>query len=130
MILNPNNPDLVLQRYNEKSHEVFAHLIDVLKPLWISYILLNYFSSRKEYGTYTTIEETSWKIVVRKTTAYTKSLNHIITGMIFSILALFWLQYFLSLKLSKRIFKSFDSLQLQLQVLQMEIIILRLKDLL
>ena len=112
LILNPNNPDLVLQRYNEKSHEVFAHLIDVLKP-YEFHTFYSIIFHQEEYGTYTTIEETSWKIVVRENyELILKSLNHIITGMIFSILAFILIAIFLSLKLSKRIFKSFDSLQL------------------
>ena len=32
IILNPNNPDLVLQRFNEKSQKIFTQLVDVLKP--------------------------------------------------------------------------------------------------
>ena len=32
IILNPNNPDLVLQRVNEKSQKVFTKLIDALNP--------------------------------------------------------------------------------------------------
>ena len=36
VILNPNNPDLVLQRFNEKTQKVFTELIDVLSPYQFS----------------------------------------------------------------------------------------------
>ncbi len=111
LILNPNNPDLVLQRFNEKTHEIFTKLIDVLKPYEFAIFYSNNFE-QKQYGTYTTIERTGWKIVVRESyEIILKSLNSIIFGMIFSILIFIILAVILSLKISKRVFRSLDDLQ-------------------
>ena len=111
IILNPNNPDLVLQRVNEKTDEIFTKLIDILEP----YQFAMYYSKsfqQKQYGTYTLIERTGWKIVVRESyEIILKSLNSIIFGIIFSILIFIIVAIVLSLKISKRVFKSFDDLQ-------------------
>ena len=50
VVLNPNNPDLVLQRFSEKAEKVFTELIDVVPP----YTFREYFSNvldSKQYGT-------------------------------------------------------------------------------
>ena len=111
VILNPNNPDLVLQRFNEKSQKVFSELIDVLKPYQFTIFYSKIFE-QEQYGTYTSIEKTGWKIVVRESyELILKSLNNIIFGMIFSMVTFIIVATFLSLKISKRIFRSFDDLQ-------------------
>ena len=111
VIINPNNPDLVLQRFNEKTQKVFTELIDVLKPYQFSIFYSKIFEE-EQYGTYTVIEKTAWKIVVRESyELILKSLNNIIFGMIFIIVTFIIVAIFLSLKISKRIFKSFDDLQ-------------------
>ena len=111
VILNPNNPDLVLQRFNEKSQKVFTELIDILEPYDFAMFYSNSFEN-EQYGTYTSIEKTSWKIVVRESyELILKSLNSIIFGMIFSMVTFVIVATLLSLKISKRIFKSFDDLQ-------------------
>ena len=111
LILNPNNPDLVLQRFNEKSQKVFSELIDVLKPYQFTIFYSKIFE-QEQYGTYTSIEKTGWKIVVRESyELILKSLNNIIFGMIFSMVTFMIVATFLSLKISKRIFRSFDDLQ-------------------
>ena len=111
VILNPNNPDLVLQRFNEKSQKVFSELIDILEPYQFNIFYSNIFE-QEQYGTYTSIEKTGWKIVVRESyELILKSLNNIIFGMIFSMVTFIIVATFLSLKISKRIFRSFDDLQ-------------------
>ncbi|AXX90329.1 hypothetical protein CKA55_06050 [Arcobacter suis] len=111
VILNPNNPDLVLQRFNEKSQKVFTELIDILEPYDFAMFYSNSFEN-EQYGTYTSIEKTGWKIVVRESyELILKSLNSIIFGMIFSMITFVIVATLLSLKISKRIFKSFDDLQ-------------------
>ena len=111
VILNPNNPDLVLQRFNEKSQKVFTHLIDILKPYEFTIFYSNSFDE-EQYGTYTSIEKTGWKIVVRESyKLILKSLNSIIFGMIFSIITFIIVAVLLSLRISRRIFRSLDDLQ-------------------
>ena len=111
VILNPNNPDLVLQRFNEKSQKVFSELIDVLKSYQFTIFYSKIFE-QEQYGTYTSIEKTGWKIVVRESyELILKSLNNIIFGMIFSMVTFIIVATLLSLKISKRIFRSFDDVQ-------------------
>ncbi len=111
IILNPNNPDLVLQRVNEKSQKIFTKLIDVLNPYEFAIFYSKIFG-QEEYGTYTTIERTGWKVVVRESyELILKSLNNIIFGMIFSMITFILVAIFLSLKISKRIFKSLDDME-------------------
>lgn len=111
IILNPNNPDLVLQRVNEKSQKVFTKLIDALNPYEFTIFYSKIFQ-QEEYGTYTTIEKTGWKVIVRESyDLILKSLNNIILGMIFSMITFIIVAIFLSLKISKRIFRPLDDLQ-------------------
>jgi hypothetical protein len=80
VIINPSNPDLVLQRFNEKSQKVFTELIDVLKPYEFKIFYSDSFSE-EQYGTYTSIEKTGWKIVIRESyELILQSLNNIIFG--------------------------------------------------
>ncbi len=111
IILNPDNPDLVFQRFNEKTQKVFTDLIDKLEPYTFTIFYSEIFN-QKEYGTYTTVKKTGWKIVVRESyELILKSLNNIIFGMIFTILIFICAAIFLSLQISKRVFKSLDDLQ-------------------
>ena len=111
VILNPNNPDLVLQRFNEKTQKVFTELIDVLSPYQFSIFYSKTFEE-EQYGTYTSIEKTGWKIVVRESyELILKSLNSIILGMIFTIITFIIVAILLSLRISRRVFRSLDDLQ-------------------
>jgi signal transduction histidine kinase/HAMP domain-containing protein len=111
LILNPNNPELVLQRFNEKSQKVFTKLIDVLNPYEFAIFYSKIFA-QEEFGTYTSIEKTGWKVVVRESyELILKSLNNILFGMMFSMIIFIIAAILLSLRISKRIFKSFDNLQ-------------------
>ena len=111
IILNPSNPDLVLQRFNEKSQEVFTKLINLVKPYQFAVFFSN-ITYQEQYGTYISIEKTNWKIVVRESyELILKSLNTIIIGIALSIITFIIIAILLSLKISKRIFKSLDDLQ-------------------
>ena len=111
VILNPNNPDLVLQRFNEKTQKVFIDVIDKLAPYTFSIFYSKIFEEN-QYGTYTSIKDTNWKVVIRESySLILESLNEIIFAMIIIILIFVLAAIFLSLKISKRIFKSFDDLQ-------------------
>ena len=111
VVLNPNNPDLVLQRFSEKAEKVFTELIDVVPP----YTFREYFSNvldSKQYGTYTVIDKTGWKIVIRESYEdILKSLSELILGTVIILILFIVLAVLISLKISKRIFKSFDDLQ-------------------
>ena len=111
VVLNPNNPDLVLQRFSEKAEKVFTELIDVVPP----YTFREYFSNvldSKQYGTYTVIEKTGWKVVIRESyDDILKSLSELILGTVIILILFIVLAVLISLKISKRIFKSFDDLQ-------------------
>ena len=111
VVLNPNNPDLVLQRFNEKAEKVFTELIDMVSP----YTFKIYYSkalNTKQYGTYTTIEKTGWKVVIRENYEdILKSLSELILGTVFILVLFIVLAVLISLKISKRIFNSFDDLQ-------------------
>jgi len=111
VILNPNNPDLVLQRFNEKTQKVFTELIDKVAPYTFK-VFYSKISNENHYGTYTKIEKTGWIIVIRESyVSILKSLFNLIIGTTIILLCFILLAIFLSLKISKRIFKSFDSLQ-------------------
>ena len=111
VVLNPNNPDLVLQRFSEKAEKVFTELIDIVPP----YTFREYFSNvldSKQYGTYTVIEKTGWKVVIRESyDDILKSLSELILGTVIILILFIVLAVLISLKISKRIFKSFDDLQ-------------------
>lgn len=111
IILNPNNPDLVLQRFNQKREKIFIDLIDKLEPYSFAIFYSNIFEQNR-YGTYTSIDKTGWKIVTSESyDLILKSLNGIIFGIFFSVVAFILVAIILSLKISKRIFNSFDDLQ-------------------
>ena len=111
VVLNPNNPDLVLQRFSEKAEKVFTELIDIVPP----YTFREYFSNvldSKQYGTYTVIEKTGWNVVIRESyDDILKSLSELILGTVIILILFIVLAVLISLKISKRIFKSFDDLQ-------------------
>ena len=111
VVLNPNNPDLVLQRFSEKAEKVFTELIDIVPP----YTFREYFSNvldSKQYGTYTVIEKTGWKVIIRESyDDILKSLSELILGTLIILILFIVLAVLISLKISKRIFKSFDDLQ-------------------
>ena len=111
MIVNDDNKQLVLQRYNAIKDEVFTQLIDKQKR----YKQVIFKSSGKknyQYGSYTKIEKTGWNIVVREAySSILKSLNLIIISMILVIVLFIIISIFLSFRFSKKIFNSFDDIQ-------------------
>ena len=111
LILNPDSPSLVLQRFNATSSEIYTKLINKKRV----YTQENYKSiknNRNEYGMYTTIKKTNWKIVVRENyQEILDELNEIVLGVILFIFISIILSIFFSLKISKKVFKSLDDLQ-------------------
>lgn len=111
VILNHDRPNLVLQRISVKNSDVYKSMIEKIKP----YQFTKFESiDRKsiQYATYTNIDKTDWKIVVRESySLILKSLNNIIYGTILTIFGFILISILISLKISKRVFKSFDDLQ-------------------
>ena len=111
MLLNHDKPNLVLQRTSIKNSDVYVSLINKLEPY--SFTKFKAFTlSKYQYGTYTNIANTSWKIVVREHyDMILSSLNGIIYGTIISVLLFIFISILISLKISKRLFKSLDNLK-------------------
>ena len=111
IILNEDNPNSVLQRNNLKNTEVYKKLINIVKPYSFSkFKALS--NGELQYGTYTKIEKTSWKIVIRENyNLILKSLITIIYGTLFTIIVFILIAVFISLKISRQVFKSFDELK-------------------
>ncbi|WP_108062811.1 ATP-binding protein [Poseidonibacter lekithochrous] len=111
MILNPDSSELVLQRFNATSSEIYTKLINHQK----SYSQINYKSIKNktnEYGMYSTIKKTNWKIVVRENyQEILDELNEMILGIVLFILIFIIFSIFFSLRISKKLFKSIDDLQ-------------------
>lgn len=110
-ILNPDNPSQFLQRFNANTLSVFTNLINIEKPY--SYAIFNsMLNNKKNYGTYTSIEETNWKIVIRESfDDILTTQKNIIISIIVSILFFIALSVFISLKISKKVFNELDNLQ-------------------
>ena len=93
--------------------------------IWFLHILLKLFSNAldtKQYGTYTNIDKTGWKVVIRENYEdILKSLSELILGTVIILILFIVLAVLISLKFQKN-FKSFDDLQKLLQILQMVII--------
>jgi len=111
MIINPDHENLVVQRYNASSSEVYTKMIDKIKP-YTQTLFIAVKTLSEQYGAYTSIKETNWKILVRQDyQEILNSLNSIIFTTLLFIVLFICLSIYLSLKISKRIFNSFDDLQ-------------------
>jgi PAS domain S-box-containing protein len=111
IILNPNNPDLVLQRFNQKREKIFTELIDKQKPYTFAIFHSKIFNEN-QYATYASIDKTQWKVVIRESyDLILKSLRGIIVGVVIIMIVFILLAILLSLQISKRVFNSFDDLQ-------------------
>jgi len=111
VILNHDVPNLVLQRISIKNADVYKNLILKVQAYEFSKFE-GLGKNETQYGTYTNIDKTSWKIVSRESyDLILKSLNNIIYGALLSIIGFILVSILISLKISKRIFKSFDDLQ-------------------
>jgi PAS domain S-box-containing protein len=111
MIINPDEKQMVLQRYNAISSEVFTKLINK-SPAFESITYKALKDSSKELGSYTKFEKTQWSIVVRESHSYVlKTLNSIVLTIIIAILIFIIMSIYISLRFSKKIFKSFDDME-------------------
>ena len=111
MIINPDAKEYVLQRFNAVTSEVYTKLINNEKT-YQQVIFSSIRKNGKQYGAYSTIDKTGWSIVVREShDLILQSLNSILIGMALAILMFIVIAVYISLKISKRIFKSFDDLE-------------------
>lgn len=112
MIINPDAKEYVLQRFNAVTSEIYTKLINKEKT-YHQVIFSSINKKGKQYGSYSTISKTGWSIVVREShDLILQSLNSILIVMACAILMFILIAIYISLKISKRIFKSFDRLQL------------------
>ncbi|RXK13058.1 hypothetical protein CP965_04435 [Halarcobacter mediterraneus] len=111
MIINPDAKHLVLQRYNASSSPVFTQLINKEKP-FTQTIFKSLSLKSNQFGAYTKIKKTSWSILVRDNhNIIMKSLISLLVSIGLIIFFFIALSIFLSIRLSKNIFSSFDKLQ-------------------
>ncbi|WP_072681474.1 ATP-binding protein [Arcobacter sp. LA11] len=111
MIINPDDKQLVLQRFNAITSEVFTKLVKEKEP-YTQVIFSSIKNDGKQFGAYTTIKRTGWTILVRENHDYIlKSLNSVVLLIIFAIIVFIILSIYLSLGISNRIFKSFDNME-------------------
>ena len=111
MIINPDAEELVVQRYNASSTQLYTKLIDVIAP-YTQIRFTEIKSASEQYGSYTSISKTKWKVIVRQNyQEIITSLKNIILAIVVSIIVFIIISIYLSLKISKRIFNSFDDLQ-------------------
>ncbi len=111
MIINPDAKHLVLQRYNASSSPVFSQLIDKEKP-FTQTIFKSLSLKSNQYGAYTKIKKTSWSILVRDNhNIIMQSLISLLVSIGLIIFFFISLSIFLSIRISKNIFNSFDKLQ-------------------
>ncbi|PLY08172.1 MAG: hypothetical protein C0625_03015 [Arcobacter sp.] len=111
IIVNPDNKQLVLERFNVRYSEVFTKLINI-KQAFEHAIFKNKNGEKSQFGSYTKIEKTAWYVIVRESHNYIlKSLDTIVYYFAFAILLFIIISIFLSLRISKNIFKSFDDMQ-------------------
>jgi len=111
MIMNPENINYVLERFNASSTPVFTSLINYEKP-YKHKLFISALNNRKQLGTYTKATKNAWSVVVREDyenilkTIYSLGFSVIAITVLFTILAIY-----LALKISKRIFKAFDDIE-------------------
>lgn len=111
MILNPDKPELIFQRFNAMGSSVFQELILKLKPYELSKFS-TVITKSKNYGMYTQIERTGWKIVIRQSyTLLMQSIFEVLVVMCASISLFILIAIYFSLNLTKKIFKGFDDLE-------------------
>jgi len=111
MIINPDSKQFVLQRFNASSTSLYADLINKKEP-YTAGLFTSISKNEHQYGTYIKINKTDWSVVVRDNYSnILNSLTSIIVSMVLIIIFFSCLSIFLSIKISKKIFKSFDHMQ-------------------
>ena len=111
MIINPDAKQLVLQRFNAITSEVFTKLVHLEDP-YKQIIFTSIKGDSSQFGAYTTIARTGWTILVRESHDYIlKSLNSVVLSIVIAIILFITFSIYVSFGISKRIFKSFDNMQ-------------------
>ncbi len=112
LIINPDAKQLVVQRFNASRADVFKKLINSGKP-YTQVVFKSIKEYGNQFGAFTKIDKTGWYIIVREShDLILKSLNNIIFSFVFSIVLLIICSIYFSFKISKKIFKSFDDMQM------------------
>ncbi len=111
IILNPGYKDIAMQRFNASGSEVYTKLIDK-KPEFTQATFTPLRAKSVQYGSYVNIPKTDWKVLVRQEYKEINNIlkNTIIVSLVF-ILIFSMFSIFLILKVSSRLFKSFNKLQ-------------------
>ncbi len=65
MIVNPDSKQLVLQRFNASTAEVFTKLINKEKE-YKQIIFTSANTNKEQFGAYTKIDKTGWSIIIRE----------------------------------------------------------------
>ncbi|AXH12979.1 ATP-binding protein [Halarcobacter bivalviorum] len=111
MILNPDSRQFVLQRFNASSTSLYTELINKEKP-FTQVIFSSVTKNENQLGAYIKVKKTDWSIVVRQShDDILKSLTSIIVSIVLIVLFFSYIAIFLAIKISKKVFKSFDEMQ-------------------
>ncbi len=111
MIINPDRPDLIPQRYNAISSPVFTELINKSYPYELTQFK-SPVSNVKNYGMYAEVEATGWKIIIRQNyDLIMQSLFEIFIVMCFLIALFILVASYFTINLLKKMFKAFDDLE-------------------
>ena len=111
IIINPDDKQLVLERFNASSFEIYSKLINKEKEFFQT-IFYSFKTGEKEFGAYTKSNKSNWTIVVRENfNEIIDAMKPVLLLMILSMIFFILLSIFLSIKISKRIFNSLDNMQ-------------------
>ncbi|RXK03547.1 ATP-binding protein [Halarcobacter bivalviorum] len=111
MILNPDSRQFVLQRFNASATSLYTELINKEKP-FTQVIFSSVTKDGNQLGAYIKVKKTDWSIVVRQShDDILKSLTSIIVSIFLIVLFFSYIAIFLAIKISKKVFKSFDEMQ-------------------
>jgi len=112
-IINHDKPSLVSSKFNASNSEVFKELIEKNDEYEIN-TFDNICYGTLDYGMYTTLEKTNWKIIIRQNYSLVESYLFKIIVVILLIISLFTLlAIYFSSKFLNRVFKSLDKFQVQ-----------------
>ena len=112
-IINQDKPELVSSRFNVLNSGVFKELIEKKDEYEIS-TFKNICYGSLDYGMYTTISKTNWKVVIRQNYSLMESyllkilLVMLVIIMFFTIFAIYFSSKFLN-----KVFKSLEKFQVQ-----------------
>lgn len=112
LLMNPDNKELVSRRFNALNKDVFTKFINKVNP-YSTATFQSLTQENTQFGSYIKFDKTQWYIVVRENQSeILKSLNQIFIGIGFAVVVFLLFAVYISLKISKRIFRSFEDLEL------------------